>query len=282
VVLDRISRLIDGLDIAEGQGLEIGPLFSPILRRPQANVFYVDHADTETLRQKYASDPNVPEELIVPIDFVWNGEKLETVTDNAEFDYVIASHVIEHVPDVLNWISELGSVSKDDGSLRLIVPDRRFTFDLQRQESGILDVLAAAIEKRKTPAPRDILDFWTKYQSVDCELVWAGQNPAHSGLHLEELPGAMQRAREAFEQGAYHDTHCWVFTPMSFAALMSELAQLKLISFACSYIYPTAPNELDFFVHMTKSDDPIAIASSWAEILEMDLDRTGIELATAI
>lgn len=261
--------------------MEIGPLFSPILRRPEANVFYLDHADTDSLRKKYAGDANVPVEAIVPIDIVWNGENLQSCVPFLEFDHVIAAHVCEHVPDLLKWFQELSSVLKPDGELRLIVPDRRFTFDFQRQESDILDVLAAYVEKRQCPRPREILDFWTKYQEVDCSAAWNGCHPVHSGLHLEELPAAMQRASEAFEQGVYHDAHCWVFTPTSFATLMLTLARLELTSFACSHIYRTAPQELDFFVHLVKTDDNSAVVDSWEYALLTDLNDSEVEFATA-
>lgn len=98
-----------------------------------------------------------------------------------------------------------------------------------------------------------------------------------SGLHLEELPAVIQRASEAFEQGVYHDIHCWVFTPTSFATLMLTLAQLGLTSLACSHFYRTAPEELDFFVHMVKMDDKSAVVDSWTDVLMTRLnDRKSI------
>jgi hypothetical protein len=34
----------------------------------------------------------------------------------------------------------------------------------------------------------------------------------------------MNIARDVLENGTYHDTHCWVFTPRSFGSLFERLA----------------------------------------------------------
>lgn len=42
--------------------------------------------------------------------------------DDNEFDLVIASHVIEHVPDVMAFIGELHRVTRNGGTIRLLTP----------------------------------------------------------------------------------------------------------------------------------------------------------------
>ena len=42
--------------------------------------------------------------------------------DDNEFDLVVASHVVEHVPDVMAFIGELHRVSKNGGTIRLLTP----------------------------------------------------------------------------------------------------------------------------------------------------------------
>ena len=41
---------------------------------------------------------------------------------DGEFGLVIASHVVEHVPDVMAFIGELHRVTKDGGTIRLLTP----------------------------------------------------------------------------------------------------------------------------------------------------------------
>ncbi|MEX3900116.1 methyltransferase domain-containing protein [Paraburkholderia sp. BR10954] len=49
-----------------------------------------------------------------------------------KFDYVIASHVIEHVLDLVGWVHSLLAALKHAGRIVLAVPDRRYTFDYVR------------------------------------------------------------------------------------------------------------------------------------------------------
>ena len=41
---------------------------SPIVSKAESDVYYVDHADRETLQAKYATDPNVDIQKIAPVD----------------------------------------------------------------------------------------------------------------------------------------------------------------------------------------------------------------------
>jgi ubiquinone/menaquinone biosynthesis C-methylase UbiE len=42
--------------------------------------------------------------------------------DDNEFDEIVSNHVIEHVPDVMAFISELHRITKPDGRIKLITP----------------------------------------------------------------------------------------------------------------------------------------------------------------
>ena len=266
--MDRISKLLLGLDIGQGSGLEIGPLTSPILRRPEAEVLYVDHADTESLRRKYADDAAVDCERIAPVDVVWTSGPLRAAVEDAfpgcgqAFDHVIASHVVEHVPDVVWWLREIRSVLRPGGSLRLIVPDRRFTMDIARRETGIADALAAYLGTARRPQPREIIDFYCNYTAIDRNVAWSGVRPGRDGCALEHAPLAIEKATSALG-GDYHDVHCSVFTPASFAGLMAGLARLDLLDFACTGMFETVEGELDFFVHLQAVGDRAAIGDSW-------------------
>ena len=260
---DRISRLLDGLDLAGGSGLEIGPLTAPILRRPQHRVLYLDHVPTEQLRLTYALDPAVNVDAIVPVDIVWSGSSLrDALGSEVRFDHVVASHVVEHVPDLLTWLAEIETVLGPDGALRLIVPDRRFTMDIARRETVLADVLAAHLEKRTRPTPRDVIDFYGNYRVVERDVAWTGMEPPGDGAAIAEIGTAMMHARSALA-GAYCDAHCWVFTPNSFVHLMANLAAIGACGFLCARIVDTVPGEIDFFVHLRRSTDIERVRESW-------------------
>ena len=266
--MDRISKVLLGLDVGNGSGLEIGPLTNPILRRPNARVCYVDHVDTERLRQKYADDAAVDCQNIAPVDVIWTSGPLRVAVDAAfpeaeqVFDHVVASHVIEHVPDLVWWLHEIRSVLKPGGALRLIVPDRRFTMDLARRETGIADALAAYLGAARRPQPREIIDFYCNYTAVDRNVAWQGVRPGRDGCALFNSKLAIEKANAALG-GEYNDVHCSVFTPASFTGLMVNLARLDLLDFKCTGIFETVEGDLDFFVHLEVAKDRSAIGDSW-------------------
>src|SRR5687768_3410790 len=106
--MDKRHRMIAGLDVAKLLGIEIGPLTTPIVGRDEGEIIYVDHADTETLRRKYRDHPTVGVGCIVEVDAVWGGNTLQqAIGVGRKVDYVLASHVVEHVPDLIGWLEEV-------------------------------------------------------------------------------------------------------------------------------------------------------------------------------
>lgn len=269
---DRSDLLLRGLDLARSIGAEIGPLDRPVVARAAGRVIYVDHCDTGEMRRRWASDPNVRAERI-EVDAVWGTNTLKqsiaaaTGADTA-LDYVVASHVIEHVPDMIGWLGEVAEALQASGSLRLAVPDRRYTFDYLRRTSSMTDVLDAYVRRRRVPAGSRVLDFALHMASVDCAQAWAGnidERALQRGYTREQ---AIALARDAEDNGTYHDVHCWVFTPESFAKLMHELSDGDLIAFGCDHLAPTARNTIEFFAHLRPMPDRVQRASSWREAIK--------------
>lgn len=97
--LDKFWRITGQCDLS-GKGLEIGPSFNPVCpKRCGYDVEILDHTDQEGLRQKYQEHTNVASSFdrIEEVDYVWNGEDYRELTGKENYyDYIIASHVIEH------------------------------------------------------------------------------------------------------------------------------------------------------------------------------------------
>jgi 2-polyprenyl-3-methyl-5-hydroxy-6-metoxy-1,4-benzoquinol methylase len=116
------------IDVTTMRGLEIGPLASPRVRKDEGPVRYVDHASAAELKEKYATDAGMQGRLdeIVDVDYVLG--KSTTISEatgkDAPFDYVIASHVIEHIPDTIGWLDDLTHVLRVGGILSLVIPDK--------------------------------------------------------------------------------------------------------------------------------------------------------------
>ncbi len=270
--LDRRTRLLEGIDFEAGSGLEFGPLSRPLVRRPAARVYYVDHVDTAGLRAKYAADPKLTVADFVDVDVVWGEGPLRAALRDALpgperwFKFAVASHVIEHVPDLVWWLAEVRSVMSSGGALRLVVPDRRFTMDIGRRETQVADAVAAYLAQARQPGLREILDFYIRFQRVDVPAAWLGREAVRTMFPLKQATRAIETAQAAL-RGSYQDVHCSVFTPRSFAQLMVDLSRLGMLWFSCGKIVPTAENELDFFVHMVAADDRDTVEESWRAAL---------------
>jgi SAM-dependent methyltransferase len=110
-----------------GNGLEIGALHNALPVPAAAKVKYVDRMPLEELRKHY---PELGGAL-VPVDILDDGEKLETVAAGSQ-DFVIANHMLEHCQDPIGTLKNHLRVLNKGGILYLAVPDKRFTFDVER------------------------------------------------------------------------------------------------------------------------------------------------------
>ena len=260
------AKLLEGLDISELTGLEIGALDRPFVPREEGNIFYVDHATTDALAIKYRNDQNVNVAKLVHVDGVWGDNTLSDAVGGRLFDYVIASHVIEHVPDMITWLMEIRAVLKEGGRIRLVIPDRRFTFDYLREETRLADLLYAHLIRARIPQPQLIIDFTLNASAVDSQAAWEDRiDPAQLEKHFP--PDApLKLARDVLDNQTYHDVHCWVFTPKSFARLLGQLSAMELLHFQCTNFHDTDRGQIEFFVSLQPSADREKIAQSWQEM----------------
>ncbi len=264
--MDRFDRLREHIDVAHGRGLEIGPLASPVVPRKLGEIYYVDHLATDDLIAKYTGDPDVDERKIVSTDFVWGSNTLaEAAGASAPFDYVVASHVLEHVPDLIGWLDEVAAVLRPGGRLSLALPDRRYTFDVRRRDSDISEVVEAHLLHLRRPAVRAIFDHFYRYVAVDPGAIWDGL-PGHDNPPLD-TETAVAFATKAATTDAYLDTHCWVFSDATFVALIASLMQMDLVTLSFVAFRPTRPGDFEFFVTFERADGDLSQAERRARCL---------------
>jgi len=282
--LDRREKLLSGLDVARASGIEIGPLNRPLILKSQGEIQYVDYGDAAFLREKYKDDPNVRGEDIPEIDAIWGDKTLEEALGlGRRFDYALASHVMEHVPDLIAWLGEVHAVLEPDGTLRVALPDRRFTFDFLRRESEVSDALIAHVMRARAPLPGQVLESCLNHQLVDRRDMWDGgaaRQPQYE--RAKRLDWALYCARQVMETGVYIDVHCWVFTPLSFARLMEQLAVLGFLRFECGRIFPTERDGDEFIVIMRRSEDQARSAETWRQAAEALLAEPLAPLAATL
>ncbi len=126
----------------DGHGIEIGPSYNPIApKRDGYKVHIIDHMSREQLIDRYKTHP-VDLNNIEEVDFLWRGEDYRSLTGkNKYYDWIIASHVIEHTPDLIGFLNDCDTILKDDGVISLAVPDKRYCFDHYRPITGLSKIV---------------------------------------------------------------------------------------------------------------------------------------------
>ncbi len=246
-VIDRRQMLLRSIDPAASIGLELGPLTSPVVTRDLGRVHYLDHVDTDALRARYASHDGFDVDAIVPIDHVLDphhgdGTIRSAVGDAAPFDYVVASHVVEHVPDPVAWFADICSVLRGGGVLALAVPDHRRCFDALRSPTVVAEVVHAHLVGATVPTPRQVYDHYSSAVAWHGHIAWNEEPPFAELVPVHSEEEALERAVVACA-GEYEDVHCWVFTPESFRRVIETLQRLGLLGFDIVHISGTVGGE---------------------------------------
>jgi hypothetical protein len=250
---ERSRRIIELTDLDHGPGLEIAPLNKPIMRKSDWDVSYVDIVPTEQLMAHYANDPHVPVEDIAPVDFPLTGPDgtisplAEAAKGKAPYSWVIASHVVEHVPDLITWLGDIATLLRDDGALVLVVPDTRYTFDAYRPQTTVGQMLQAHHQQDLVPSVRAVYDYLRSASSITAAEAWAGKRPGLARSRRHDLPVVLARLEQA-KAGEYIDSHVWTFRPSTFIEQINELGELGLCEFVVEQVRNTRPNDLEFFV----------------------------------
>lgn len=245
----RIKVITENLKLL-GVGLEIGPLHKPIIRKGKYNIFYLDHLDTQGLKEKYQAHHNVNIEKIVDVDFVLkSGSVSQSIPSSQLFDYVIASHVIEHVPDFIRYLIDIEKILKPKGVLSLAIPDKRYCFDMIKNNSTLGEILHSFHTKQVKPDFLQVFNHFSNVVRVTAPEAWSNPRDPKPARSLKE---AYRIACESQKPDNYRDVHCWAFTPESFTQIVNDLYELELVPFKVSNLTETRPNTNEFYAQLIK------------------------------
>ena len=183
-----------------------------------------------------------PDGRVVPV--------AEAAKAGAPFDWVVASHVMEHVPDEIGWLADVAEVVADDGALVLALPDRRYTADLHRPPTTVGQMIDAHLARGEVPSVRAVYDHYSSAVRYDTEGLWRGTTSGDDDK-VHSLQDAMERVERARE-GEHVDCHVWVFTPDSFLRQMRELRLLGLSTWYVEELVATEPDDNEFRVLMRR------------------------------
>ncbi|MEW7854825.1 class I SAM-dependent methyltransferase [Pseudomonas chlororaphis] len=259
--MDRATFLTSGIS-RDAFGIEIGPFYNPIAPKAHGwNTTVIDYTDQEGLlnvaRNHTAQVIRDMASNIEVVDVVWRGEPIDQACLSIRkegFHYLIASHVIEHTPDIISFLHQVSNLANKDFILSLAVPDCRRTFDFFKPLSTTADALLAYRQKRSLHSPE------TMFVAYSCSLWVNGVGAWLPGQTGElRLPDRLDEAHLKYtdyltkhEAGtqSYVDSHCWYWTPSSFEMMILELNHLGYIDFIIETLESQPSSE--FLVRLKK------------------------------
>jgi len=133
----KVNRLGISANFIKGEGIEIGALDYPLRVSPEATVKYVDRISAEA-HAKIFTDMSLSR--MVKVDIIDDGETLLTIGDATQ-DFVIANHFIEHCQNPAQTIENLLRVVRKGGIVFMAIPDKRYTFDINRELTSMAHFL---------------------------------------------------------------------------------------------------------------------------------------------
>ena len=171
-----------------GTGIEIGALWRRFPVPRGARVWYVDRSDGAGLNQHY---PELTGSAVRP-NLLADAALLPVRPGG--LDFLIASHVLEHLRFPLQALRSWYEALAPGGALLLKVPDKRYTFDIRRPRTSLTHL----IEEHENP---DRFDDRSHYADW-LQFVGEGQGP--------EAPAFQDAVQDLVSQDYSIHFHVWI------------------------------------------------------------------------
>jgi SAM-dependent methyltransferase len=204
-----------GLARLRGRGLEVGAMHNPTIVHAGCVVEYFDVVTREEAIKLF---PEVPAESFrIDPEYIGDVDQagLSIIADG-EFDFVILNHVIEHVANPIRLVGELFRVVKRGGHVVLACPDKRHTFDKDRELTTFEHLLGEYVNGTSEVSDEHYLDF---LRSVHPRVMALPADQVR--MHVESV----RRRRE----------HAHVWDSASFRDFLDRTLALLRVSAACVY-----------------------------------------------
>ena len=189
----------------KGRGLEIGAFHAPTPLVDGCEADYLDQMSIDDIKKRF---PKYEDYYCVYPNIIDNGELLLSIKDN-KYDFLIANHMIEHTENVFKTIQNHLRVIRKGGLLYYAVPDKRFTFDKNRE--------------------------LTTYEHLKTEYLHGSENSRYlhfldCALNISNLKGsqAIEVAKKHTQEGL--DTHFHVWTSETFIDHIQRAIDDKILN----------------------------------------------------
>lgn len=254
--------------------LEFGPLNrATVSKETHPNIFFTDIRSTEDVIKMYTANDylestgiTVDLDSIVPIDYVIKGSYKQTFKNVEKFDVALLSHVIEHIPDIIEFFQDITNVLKKNGKLIIIYPDARYCFDHFRNGTSFIDAYDVYVNKENSS--KRVFDF--VYDVVH------ENNPAffwHDMKQNRILPNndfktAIKAADKARNGNLPDDTHFWPFSNYQLVKFLYDMDRAGLLDFDIEEFYPTPENNQECMLVLMRKAKQGVKYKTYLEILD--------------
>ena len=216
--------------------LEFAPAHAPMYaKRDGWKVKIVDYMDRDGLVNRVNNDSrvHVSSEMIEDVDYVCCRDYSKHI--NRTFDVIASSHFIEHTIDIIGHFNDCSKMIKDDGIIKLIIPDKRYIFDCFRETVSTRSAIDAHTFLQSNHSLGTILESrvracFYKGETYIPNSIWRNIDELEWNWNeVEDFENHLSCIKENYSFDNYQDTHSWVMTPCSFELMVYELNVLGYI-----------------------------------------------------
>lgn len=258
--MDERTRRITKDCRLDGIGLEIGPSYAPIC--PKRDGYHVETIDFMTREEliRLNRERRFSEEMIARIeevDYIWKGGSYAELTGKSNYyDFIIASHLIEHTTDIIDFLNDCSAMLKRDGRVSLVIPDQRYCFDYFRPCSTVGKAIDKHEQKSKVHSAGTVVESQMIAANNGGHIAW--NEIMFSAQKQVRLCENEEMIRTWLEQNRgrddYTDCHEWVFTPSSCRLLFSDLYSLGYTDLVETGFAPTPDDYCEFYITLGFGD----------------------------
>ena len=207
----RLRTLAAHVRVNTSIGLEIGACNKPTVPAGEGICRYADFRSARDMVDLWGLDAAT----VCHVEYILDRSACISEQISDKFDYIVACHVIEHVPDPIGYLHGLAKLLNPGGIVMLAVPDKRTTFDLHRPLTTIDHLLMDFYDKCRYPSIEHIVEFHRYAVAFD------------TGTDVP-VAESFAFAKSNFESGAA-DAHCHVWDDATFQAQFQYLSDTGLL-----------------------------------------------------
>lgn len=216
-----------------GEGIEIGACNSPFpVHRQRASVRYIDRLTRTQILDLFPEIPD-PDAVVEVDDHCDLNRPLELVKvfGRDAFDFVIASHILEHISNPILALEAFDAILKPSGTALIAIPDNHSKVDRGRAPTK-QSIIVQAYENRRLEVGQDDA---VKY------LVEIGVDATR-----ETIAAVLARSFHIYSWtfSSFHQLLAWVFARRTIRWLLRDFSRVD--GHEHIFLFEKTSSELDF------------------------------------